>query len=79
MSSTDLSGLRERIRDLREGLGWSQRELGRRAGVSHVTICQIESGSLDPRVETLDRIATALGAAGQYVITVRSGLTAVIL
>ena len=68
MSSTDLSGLRQRIRDLREGLGWSQRELSRRAGVHHATIARIEDGSMDPKIVVLDAIATAFGCDGQYVI-----------
>lgn len=39
----------------------SQRELGRRAGVSQTTISLIEDGKTSPRFETLDRL---LGICG---------------
>ncbi|MFC0712525.1 helix-turn-helix transcriptional regulator [Cellulomonas biazotea] len=39
---------------------WSQRELARRAGVSHVTIANITSGRNWPDIETLARIEDAL-------------------
>ena len=64
MSSTDLSGLRQRIRDLREDLGWSRRELGRRAGVDASTVEGIEDGTLDPRIMDLDRIGKVFQEAG---------------
>ena len=78
MSSTDLSGLRERIRDLREGLGWSQRELARRSGLSASTVRRIEDGTLDPLIATLDRVAKALGVEGSYRISGASHASLVI-
>lgn len=69
MSSTDTSGLRARIRELREARGLSQRQLGRLAGVAHSTVQRIEGGSIDPLIVTLDAIATVLGCTGSYRLT----------
>ena len=49
------------LRHWREGRGWSLRELGKRSGVSYVTIQRIEAGMLSPTVATLEKLAAALG------------------
>jgi DNA-binding XRE family transcriptional regulator len=43
----------------REELGLSQRELGKRAGVSHTVISRLESGQQVPSPRTLERLAEA--------------------
>lgn len=48
------------LRQWRERRGWSLRQLGERSGVSYVNISNIESGKLDPRLSTLERLARAL-------------------
>ena len=45
----------------REALGLSQRELAKRAGICHTVISRIESGRHKTSVETLQRLAHALG------------------
>lgn len=50
-----------RIKSLREAAGLSQNELARRAGVSQSGLSYIESGEKSPSVDTLLRIADALG------------------
>jgi putative transcriptional regulator len=40
--------VKNRLRELRTQLGWSQAELGTRAGVSRQAIIAIESGRFDP-------------------------------
>lgn len=40
--------MRNRVRDLRAERGWSQAELGVRAGVSRQAIIAIETGRFDP-------------------------------
>jgi putative transcriptional regulator len=40
--------LKNRLRDLRAAKGWSQAELGSRAGVSRQAIIAIETGRFDP-------------------------------
>jgi HTH-type transcriptional regulator/antitoxin HipB len=53
--------LGEQIRRLREGLGISQAELGRRIGSTQPAIARLEAGRVSPTLETLDRVAAALG------------------
>ena len=40
--------MKNRLRDLRTARGWSQAELGVRAGVSRQAIIAIETGRFDP-------------------------------
>jgi transcriptional regulator with XRE-family HTH domain len=49
------------LRRARAKAGLSQRELGRRAGVSQTTISLIEDGKTSPRFETLDRLLEVCG------------------
>ncbi len=44
----------------RKELGLSQEELGARAGIQMADISRYESGSRDPRLSTLARLAEAL-------------------
>jgi len=48
------------IRRLRQKVGMSQTELARRAGVSQAHIAKIESGKVDPRYSTVERILRCL-------------------
>jgi DNA-binding XRE family transcriptional regulator len=45
----------------REELGISQRELAKRAGISHTVISRIEGGEHSPSPKTLERLTEALG------------------
>ncbi|NNF41198.1 MAG: cupin domain-containing protein [Woeseiaceae bacterium] len=45
-----------RLRDVRERLALSQRQLARQSGVANATISQIEAGKLNPTVSMLKRI-----------------------
>ena len=49
------------LRRWRHRRGWSLRELGARSGVSYVTIQRIEAGKMNPTLDTLEKLATALG------------------
>jgi hypothetical protein len=50
------------IHDVRVSLGWSQRELALRSGISQSRISRIERGALlDLRVAVIDRLFVALG------------------
>ena len=51
----------ERIKASRKGKGLSQKELGKVLGVSGAMIGQYETGQRKPRLDTLQRIAAALG------------------
>lgn len=51
-----------RVRELREGLGWSWAELGVKAGLSEAGMERLEMGGTVPSLRVLDRLAEALGA-----------------
>jgi ribosome-binding protein aMBF1 (putative translation factor) len=51
------------IRWARQDAGLSQAELGRRAGVSQQQINKLEDPDENPKIETLEKVARALGLA----------------
>lgn len=53
----------ERLRQVREARGLSQRELARRADISNATVSQIESNTINPSVGALKRILDAVPMA----------------
>lgn len=55
----------------RAHLGWSQQELADRVGTSHSAISRIESGQHKTSVQTLQKIAGALGL--RFVMGFESG------
>ncbi len=64
MSEPKLEKLvRERIRSLRQEKGLTQEALCERAGISVDSVNRIESGSRVPTLDTLARIARALGVS----------------
>ena len=48
------------LRALREERGLSVRKLAELAGVHYVSLVKMEAGRLDPRLSTLQRVASAL-------------------
>ncbi len=50
------------LRWMREDLGLTQAELAKLAGVSQPAIAQLESPDSNPTIETLNRVASAMGA-----------------
>lgn len=50
------------LRTARRRAGMSQRELAEAAGVPQPAIARIESGKVQPRVDTLDRLLKACGS-----------------
>lgn len=59
--------LADRVRAAREQRGWSQTELGRRAGVTGQAIQSIEAGRVK-KPQNLTAIATALGLTSNYLL-----------
>jgi transcriptional regulator with XRE-family HTH domain len=51
----------ESVRRLRNERGLSQRRLAAEAGIDQVTLVHIETGKTSPKVETLEKLAKALG------------------
>lgn len=63
-----IEGLGQAVRVERELLGWSQDELGRRAGLSRSSIFLLEKGSSGTRLGTVRRVAQALGVPLAYLV-----------
>ena len=51
------------IREVRESLGFSQKDLALAAAVSRPFLCDLEKNRRGAKPETLNRIATALGVS----------------
>src|SRR4051812_1817247 len=62
------------LHDLRVSRLWSQRELARRAGVSHVTVVTAETGRRRPLFESVRRLSAALGVSPLEVEEFRQAL-----
>jgi transcriptional regulator with XRE-family HTH domain len=60
MSRDVLVSFAENLRRRRKELGLSQEQLGARANIQMADISRYESGSRDPRVTTIARLAQAL-------------------
>lgn len=58
----------QRIKKARTSMNISQQELGKRLGVSQAMIAQYESDARNPKMETLQRIADALGVSWTYFV-----------
>jgi len=55
------SDLGRYVTQKRQEKGWSQRELGRRAGIRGATISKLEAGTTRPTNDTIVKVARALG------------------
>lgn len=53
--------MRAAVRDRMVALRMTQRDLGRRAGLSESSVARLLSGERQPTVDTLERVAAALG------------------
>lgn len=49
------------LREIRLSRVWSQRDLAAQAGVAQKTIVDLELGRIEPRLQTMRKIAAALG------------------
>lgn len=58
---TDSKPAASKIAKLRKAKGWSQQDLGVRAGLHGITVSEIERGATDPKLSSLEAIARALG------------------
>lgn len=56
-----VADLVEEIKDIREELGITQRELADKTGLKQSAIARMESGGAIPRLDTVLRVAFALG------------------
>jgi len=67
----------KRLKVLREGVGLSKGELGRRAGLSESYIGQIESRKKRPTVDTIFRICEGLGITVQEFFSIDQDISAI--
>lgn len=63
-----MTPLKLRLAELRKRRGWSQAELGRRAGVAASVISRAERGETDLTLSTLEKFAKALGVSPRSLI-----------
>lgn len=73
MGKPDDGGLAERLIDLRQSRGWSQRSLSERSGISHGFISRIELKERYPSIRMIRTLAKTLGVSEQYLETGRNG------
>lgn len=59
--STSASEFGRRLRELREAKGWTQAELGERAGLMYQAISRLERGAALPAWDTVLKLADAIG------------------
>lgn len=52
-----------RLKQLREGKGWSQARLAEAAGVTREYIARLETGKHDPPLSRVEKLANALGVS----------------
>jgi transcriptional regulator with XRE-family HTH domain len=58
-----------RLRELREERGWSQRELGSKLGILQSKLSKYESGTHQPSLRNLVRLANLVGVTTDYLLT----------
>ena len=63
-----LEGFAKRLRDLRKQKNLSQTELGQLAELHYTHIGRFERGASRPSVDTLKRLADALGVTSDYLL-----------
>jgi len=68
--------LAEAVRARREELGWSQRQLAERAGMTQPGIARFEAGGTTPTLPLLERLAAALGLTLTVSLTLAEPRTA---
>jgi predicted transcriptional regulator len=56
------------IIERRKALGWTQQQLAEKAGIQQSAIARLENGGTIPKLDTLFKIANALGLKIQLVI-----------
>jgi transcriptional regulator with XRE-family HTH domain len=62
----------QRIRQLRESIGWTQDDLVEAIGVAVLQINRYENEKNEPSAEMLSRLARALGCSSDYLLDLTS-------
>jgi transcriptional regulator with XRE-family HTH domain len=74
VTSTDTSGFGRRLLTLRKQKGWSQPELGKKAGTSGAIIGRYERSEITPSIEVASKLANAFGVTLDYLVDSQEGL-----
>ena len=61
-------GLDQKIRQLREGRGWSQADLARKAGITRSAVSTYEQGQRTPSADVIRCFAKAFGVSSDYLL-----------
>src|SRR4051794_21179563 len=61
--------LAESLRERREGLGLTRKELADRAGLSYPYVSQLETGDREPSMDALGKLAAGLGIDPAELVT----------
>lgn len=64
-----------RIREVRKQRGYTQKKLGELCGIAEPTIRRYENGKLNPKRETIEKIATALECRPEYIMGLDTYMT----
>lgn len=71
--------LGKRIRELRTARGWTATELGRRAGISRVTLSKLERGfQTDMRLSSAIAVAKALDVSVEQLVDTETPILAIL-
>ena len=62
-----------RLAEVRKAHGLSQDQLAQLSGVGRVTIARIETGRISPNLQTLEKLAAALGVCVCELISEKAG------
>lgn len=62
------AALGQRIRETRERLGWSLRDLSVRSGFHRNELLSLEAGEVDARLGTITRLAAAMGCGEAWLL-----------
>lgn len=52
-----------RLHLVRQRLGWSQEEIAKKVGVNRSTVCKWEQGTIEPGLDTIEKLAGVLGVS----------------
>ena len=76
--SVPISKLGQRLRDIREGLGLTQKQLAKKLGTSQAQLSRIEENPSGSTLESLVKLVTALGCTFSGLLTSEKGLEEII-
>lgn len=72
-SASNALRLGRALRELRDGQGWSRKELAERSSLSYPYVSQLENGDREPSLDTLAKLAGAFGLAVDELLAANPG------